>query len=261
MVYDIFISYRRSDGRDIARIICGEFEKRGYSVFFDYDALQDGDYGKKIKAAIESAPILVAILSNDYMSHCDNPADWVRRELETAIELKRQIIPISPDGKFNDFPALENIIGQKQVSLVDMGQLLGRCIDDIVENRVLPYISLSVTWRNLIEKNYKEAREAAKKAMKYCPDKSDTYYFAALVNLSGRSDFSHDLLERASELILKAWSIEKKLEYCYLAYCIAFLYDKRCYKQPYGLMKLAEYVQRYEEQPTLMKTLRYIIGI
>ena len=37
--YDIFISYRRSDGKLLARLLKESLEKRGYRVFLDMDEL------------------------------------------------------------------------------------------------------------------------------------------------------------------------------------------------------------------------------
>ena len=55
--YDIFISYRRTTGAQYARIIQLMLAQRGYKVFLDYDELKDGVFGKRIKAAINEAPV------------------------------------------------------------------------------------------------------------------------------------------------------------------------------------------------------------
>ena len=36
--YDVFISYRRDDGAQYARIMQLQLENRGYKVFLDYEA-------------------------------------------------------------------------------------------------------------------------------------------------------------------------------------------------------------------------------
>ena len=51
--YDVFISYRREDGAQYARILQLELEKRGYRVFLDYEELTDGVFGDEIKEAIK----------------------------------------------------------------------------------------------------------------------------------------------------------------------------------------------------------------
>ena len=42
--YDIFISYRRTDGAQYARILQLMLAQRGYKVFIDYDELTDGKF-------------------------------------------------------------------------------------------------------------------------------------------------------------------------------------------------------------------------
>ena len=44
MAYDIFISYRRQNGSDDARLLQQALKARGYTVFFDYDSLRDGQF-------------------------------------------------------------------------------------------------------------------------------------------------------------------------------------------------------------------------
>lgn len=50
--YDIFISYRREDGAQYARIVQLLLEHEGFSVFLDYEELKDGQFGDKIENAI-----------------------------------------------------------------------------------------------------------------------------------------------------------------------------------------------------------------
>ena len=47
MKYDIFISYRRIGGKDKARPLKSELEKRGYKVFLDFDDLKDSVFDKR----------------------------------------------------------------------------------------------------------------------------------------------------------------------------------------------------------------------
>ena len=49
MAYDIFISYRRDGGKELARPLKSELERRSYRVFLDFDELcnQRGICGSK----------------------------------------------------------------------------------------------------------------------------------------------------------------------------------------------------------------------
>lgn len=145
MTYDIFISYRRIDsegrtcGRDIARTLKLEFEKRGYSVFFDYSEIKDDEFERTIIPAVESANIFLLVLSKDALVRCANEGDWVRREIETAIRSGCKIIPVNPDGAYNGWPSNlpESILPltKQEISEVFMGSLFEKSIDKIEEER------------------------------------------------------------------------------------------------------------------------------
>ena len=67
--YDIFISYRRIDsegrtsGRDIARTIKLELEKRGYKVFFDYSEIKDNEFDDVILPAIHNSVVFIVVVN------------------------------------------------------------------------------------------------------------------------------------------------------------------------------------------------------
>ena len=52
MAYDIFISYRRDGGKEWARSLKSELDRRGYRVFLDFDELKDGIFDRRIMDAI-----------------------------------------------------------------------------------------------------------------------------------------------------------------------------------------------------------------
>lgn len=81
MPYDIFISYRREGGRELARSLKSELERRGYRVFLDFDELNDGIFDRRIMEAIDAAPIFMVLLSPHALDRCVNADDWVRREI------------------------------------------------------------------------------------------------------------------------------------------------------------------------------------
>lgn len=95
--YDIFISYRRTTGAQYARIIQLMLAQRGYKVFLDYDELKDGVFGKRIKAAINEAPVFILMLSKGALERCSQEGDWVREEILLAMQEGKKIIPINPD--------------------------------------------------------------------------------------------------------------------------------------------------------------------
>jgi hypothetical protein len=67
---DIFISYRRIDGRDVARTIEQALLKERYQhVFFDYTSIQDGKFNIKIIDAISSCKDFILVLSPKSMKN------------------------------------------------------------------------------------------------------------------------------------------------------------------------------------------------
>ena len=143
--YDIFLSYRRDGGRDVARPIKLELEKHGYNVFLDFDELKDGSFNQKIKDAISEAPIFIVILSSHALDRCINEDDWVRQEIEYAIIQRRHIIPINPDLTFEGFPKnlpqhIKDGLGCHQYSDILFGQLFEDSIRKMVRERIVPYV-------------------------------------------------------------------------------------------------------------------------
>ena len=65
--FDIFISYRRSDGDEIAAKINETLKGNHYRCFFDFESLKDGRFDERIERAIEDAPVFIALLTPHYL--------------------------------------------------------------------------------------------------------------------------------------------------------------------------------------------------
>ena len=144
--YDVFISYRRSDGKHIARILTDNFEKRGYRPFLDFEELTDGRFDKRIENAILDAPVFVMVLTNDYFSRCNDENDWVRKEIDCAIANEKVIIPINYDGNLNGIPdylepRLKREIGLHNFSDIDGGGNLKVTFDRMIDQRIRKVIN------------------------------------------------------------------------------------------------------------------------
>lgn len=140
--YDIFISYRRLDGIDYARILQKALELRGYKVFLDCEELADGTYGERIRNAIKDASVFMMVLSPQYLDRCKYENDWVRQEIMVAIQQKKYVIPINPNKSFNGFPDgipedIKRVVGSYQFAEVDFGEFFEASIDKIVNIRIL----------------------------------------------------------------------------------------------------------------------------
>ena len=139
--YDIFLSYRRSDGKLLARLLKESLEKRGYRVFLDMDELLDSVFDEHIIQAIQSAPIFLLLMTKQCFSRCHNPNDWVRMEIEYAVRIGKNIIPINPDNLFAGFPKgmpshLREVLAMHQYSAIDTGQLYQVSIDKLIDDRL-----------------------------------------------------------------------------------------------------------------------------
>lgn len=99
--FDIFISYRRVGGRDIARSIKYRLEMMGFNkIFFDYNSIRDGMFNTQIMDAIYSCNDFLLLLTPNSMDRCAERGDWVTREIRTAKKYGKKIIPISVESDF-----------------------------------------------------------------------------------------------------------------------------------------------------------------
>jgi ABC-type iron transport system FetAB ATPase subunit len=92
----IFISYRRSDSQDVAgRIydrLAQHFGKE--AIFKDVDDIPGGeDFRIFLQTTLQQCKVVLAIIGPDWVNaldeqgrrRLDNPADWVRVEIEEAL--------------------------------------------------------------------------------------------------------------------------------------------------------------------------------
>ncbi|MBZ0294253.1 MAG: toll/interleukin-1 receptor domain-containing protein, partial [Anaerolineae bacterium] len=94
----IFISYRRSVSRDLAQLIFHVLRARDYDVFLDVNTIDSGQFDRIILNQIEARPHFLLILKPGSLQRCADPGDWLRREIEEALRLKRNIVPIYDEG-------------------------------------------------------------------------------------------------------------------------------------------------------------------
>ena len=96
--YQIFISYRRDGGGELAQLLYERLDKRGYKAFFDQKGLGSGAFNNALYERIAESTDVLAVLSPKGLDRCVDPEDWVRKELSRALELKKNIIPIMMEG-------------------------------------------------------------------------------------------------------------------------------------------------------------------
>lgn len=108
----VFISYRRTNF-PWALNIYQDLTHHGYDVFFDYQSINSGDFDKVILDNIKARAHFIVVLTPSALDRCKEPEDWLRREIETAIAEKRNIIPLMMEGfDFGSPSVAQALIGE-----------------------------------------------------------------------------------------------------------------------------------------------------
>jgi formylglycine-generating enzyme required for sulfatase activity len=107
----VFISYRRKD-ISWALAVYQYLTSRKYDVFFDYTSIPSGDFEQIIVSNIRARAHFILILTPTSLDRCSEPGDWLRREIETAMEERRNIVPLFFDGfDFRSPSVLDKLTG------------------------------------------------------------------------------------------------------------------------------------------------------
>lgn len=111
----IFISYRRADASGHAGRLHDELQKRfGRSqVFMDISGIDAGeDFVQRIDAAIQSCDALIAVIGDQWLSdggmrRIDDPGDFVRAEISSALQRGIPVVPVLVEGA--DMPSARDL--------------------------------------------------------------------------------------------------------------------------------------------------------
>lgn len=93
----VFISYRRTN-MYMARAVYQDLRAHGYDAFLDMERLDSGDFSQGLLTQIAARAHFVLILTPSALERCTSPDDWVRKEIEYAIEQKRNVVPVLFEG-------------------------------------------------------------------------------------------------------------------------------------------------------------------
>lgn len=145
----IFLSYRREDSSGHAGRLYDQLSERfgEAQIFRDVDTIEPGlDFAEFIHAKVSECDVLLAVIGRrwinaaDAMGHrrLDDPSDWVRTEIASALQRGIRVIPVLVDGaslpKEKDLSAdLRWLAGRHAVVLSDAGwrDTVGRLIKAI----------------------------------------------------------------------------------------------------------------------------------
>lgn len=144
----IFISYRRRDSVDITGRIHDRLVAQfgSASVFKDVDAIPFGvDFRKHLEREVSHCPALLAIIGPDWLNAADgrgnrrleNPSDWVRIEIETALKRDSVVIPVLVGGaklpKDHELPDSLKGLAYRQSALVRSDPDFHRDVDRLIQ--------------------------------------------------------------------------------------------------------------------------------
>lgn len=94
----VFISYRRNVSAFIARTVFMDLRQHNYDVFMDVEGIDSGQFDRVLLNEIERRGHFVLVLTPGSIERCVEPNDWLRREIEFAMELRRNIVPLLANG-------------------------------------------------------------------------------------------------------------------------------------------------------------------
>ena len=93
----VFLSYRRTN-IPWALAIYQNLTQHGFDVFFDFTSIAGGDFERAILGNITARAHFLILLTPSALERCGDPNDWLRREIETALESQRNTVPLMLEG-------------------------------------------------------------------------------------------------------------------------------------------------------------------
>lgn len=132
--YDVFLSYRNSDAKDLAGRVFDHLTRFNLHVFFDKICLGPGSWPRSLENAIINSRVFLPILSGDYFEgeRFGLAGDVCSWEFSLAMQLNKPFVPIVPDGHH---PAL--------LKCFDVKEQTERLADALHKIKYTQYIVLS----------------------------------------------------------------------------------------------------------------------
>ena len=103
----IFISYRREDSLAVASALARDLRRLlSADVFLDHSSLEPGEpWPNRLREAVKAADAVLVVIGGRWLTlqtadgirRLDDPEDWVRQEIETALGQGRPIVPLLVD--------------------------------------------------------------------------------------------------------------------------------------------------------------------
>src|SRR5262249_39116802 len=112
----VFISYRRAD-EPWALAVFENLTQHGYDVFIDYDGIASGNFATVILENIRARAHFLVLLTPTALERSSDPEDWMRREIEAALDSQRNIVPVMLAGFDFGTPAIASQLTGKLAAL------------------------------------------------------------------------------------------------------------------------------------------------
>ncbi|GBM41891.1 Sterile alpha and TIR motif-containing protein 1, partial [Araneus ventricosus] len=106
---DVFISYRRSSGSQLASLLKVHLQLRGFSVFIDVERLEAGKFDNNLLNSVRQARHFILVLTANSLDRCINDTDckdWVHKEIVEALKSQCNIIPILDNFQWPEVESL-----------------------------------------------------------------------------------------------------------------------------------------------------------
>lgn len=100
VIYDTFISYRREGGSAFAGTLYDYLLSKNFKPFYDRIGIENGRFDEQIRINLINCENYILILSKNALDRTINADDWVRHEIELAINNNLNIIVLVEEGFF-----------------------------------------------------------------------------------------------------------------------------------------------------------------
>ena len=104
MNYENFISYRRKDASIEVKNLYDALLKRGLSTFCDIYSMGSGKFNDELKEVIDRCTNFILVLGSNSLEKCIDETDWLYKEINEALEKKKNIICVFTTQGF-EFPS------------------------------------------------------------------------------------------------------------------------------------------------------------
>lgn len=237
MGYDIFISYRRHMGIDMAGRIKDRLFAKGYNVFYDIESMHEGKFNEQIKEAIRGCTDFVLVLPPAALDRCVNDGDWVRQEIELAFELNKNIIPVQMDGfvdpVWSQMP--EKMRDLEHIERVDASNYyFDSFVSRVVGMLHTPTPVIPGNGKNLLEegvrslkyRQYKQAQAFMQEAMTTDMSNAEVHFYCAVALLEGKRPFlvTKQVINQIISYLEVANEIQEEAIYHYLMAYVKYDY-------------------------------------